>query len=127
MDIFEAIKTFLSQYCADVVHVMFPFRQEQMRYEGTVPAITYEFVNVTRGVTHSGSSGIMKITLDINLWGDLTEIVPMRDAISAALNGKQVNLSGFEFSVIETLVQDIFEPNVTFRRILMRYEGVVIG
>jgi len=69
----------------------------------------------------------MKVTLDINLWGDLSEIVPMRDAISAALNGKQVNLSGFEFSVIETLVQDIFEPNVTFRRILMRYEGVVIG
>lgn len=127
MDIFEATRTFLLDYCDEVVHVMFPFRQEQMRYEGTVPAITYEFVNISHCATHSGPSGIMKVTLDINLWGDLSEIVPMRDAISAALNGKQVNLSGFEFSVVETLVQDIFEPNVTFRRILMRYEGVVIG
>lgn len=127
MDIFEAVRTFLIQFCPEVVHVMFPFREEPMRYEGIVPAITYEFVNVANQVTHSGGVGIQKVTLDINLYGDLAEIVPTRDNIAASLNGKRVDLSGFEFTVVEKLVQDIFEPNVTFRRILMRYEGVVIG
>ena len=127
MDIFQAVKTFLEQFCPEVVHVMFPFRKEPIRYEGTVPAITYEFVNVSNQVTHSGDSGIRKVTLDINLWGNLDDIVPMRDGISDVLNGKRIDLSGFEFTVVEKLVQDIFEPNVTFRRILMRYEGVVIG
>lgn len=126
MDIFEATRTFLLDYCDEVVHVMFPFRQEQMRYEGTVPAITYEFVNLSRGATHSGSSKVSKVTLDINLWGDLKDIIPMRDGISEALNGKVMSTNGFDFALVEKTVQDVFEPNVTFRRILMRYEGVVI-
>lgn len=127
MDIFEAVRNFLIQFCPEVIHVMFPFREELMGYEGVVPAITYEFVNVANQVTHSGDSGIRKVTLDINLWGNLDDVVPMRDGISDVLNGKRIDLSGFEFTVVEKLAQDIFEPNVTFRRILMRYEGVVIG
>lgn len=127
MDIFEAVKAFLIQFCPDVDHVMFPFKMEQMRYEGVVPGITFEFVNMANQVTHSGGTMVRKITLDINLWGNLDDIVPMRDGISNALNGKRIDLSGFEFTVVEKLAQDIFEPNVTFRRILMRYEGVVIG
>lgn len=127
MDIYEAVKVFLIQFCPDVDYVMFPFKMEQMRYEGVIPGITFEFMDISKSVTHSGSSEIMKVKLDINLWGSIDDIAPMRDSISAALNGKRINLSGFEFTVVEKLVQDIFEPNVTFRRILMRYEGVVIG
>lgn len=127
MDIYEAVKAFLIQFCPDVDHVMFPFKMEQMRYEGVVPGITFEFVNMANQATHSGGTAVRKITLDINLWGNLDDIVPMRDGISDVLNGKRIDLSGFEFTVVEKLVQDIFEPNVTFRRILMRYEGVVIG
>ena len=85
MDIFEAIKVFLTQFCPDVSHVMFSFRQERMQYEGAIPAITYEFVDMANSTTHSRASGIRKIKLDINLWGDLNDIVPMRDGISAAL------------------------------------------
>ena len=62
MDIFEAVRIFLLQFCPEVLHVMFPFKMEQMRYEGVVPGITFELVNMANQVTHSGDSGIRKIT-----------------------------------------------------------------
>lgn len=127
MDINEAVQKFLEGFCERVYPVMLSFNREAMRYEGVVPAITYEFVNASTLATHSGSTGSRKVELEINLWGMMADIVPIRDGISAALNGRVTRLSGFEFAVIEKRVQDIFEPNVVFRRILMRYEGVVIG
>lgn len=127
MDIFEAIRVFLTGFCANVSHVMFPFDGQRMHYEGVVPAITYEFTDLAGIATHSGGTAVRKVALEINLWGDLAEILPMKEGISERLNGETVKLSGFEFSLVEKLVRDIFEPNVTFRRILMRYEGVIVG
>ena len=126
-DLYQAVQLFLSGFCPNVYHVMFPFRAETAQYAGRIPGITFEFANAAVQAVHSGSSDCRKVALEISFWGDLAEITAMREAVGDALNGKVIHLSGFEFAVVERFAKDVFYPDVDFRRIFVRYEGVVIG
>lgn len=127
MNMYEATKIFLKQFCPNVLHSMFNFREENARYEGVTPSVIYYFENDSGIVTHSGQTQSRNVRLGINLLGDLEEILPMKNGISAALNGKSVMLSGFDFALVQKNSQDVFVANVVFRLIYMQFEGVVIG
>ena len=129
MDIYQATKQILQTACpsVDIDNVMFPFTQENIQSLSIKPRITYEYSNNTEQATHQGNSGIHKVQHDINLWGDLDKISSLKNMISATLNAKRITVGDWEFTLIENMVQDIFEPNITSKRILMRFTGIAIN
>lgn len=131
MDIYEALSGLLTASCPDatggIYHIMFDFNARTKEYVGNTPAITYEFSSAKEMNTHQGRIGVQKVQIDFNLWGELEKIEVIAGEIRAALNGKRASQGGFTFSLAENMKQDIFEPNLGQKRILLRYKGVVIG
>ena len=78
MDIYEATQAILTASVPDNVNVsayVLTYDAELDKYLlPDFPAVTYNYNGVTPIVSMSGSANLYRVTLDVEVWGDLEQI-----------------------------------------------------
>lgn len=129
MDIYEATQTILKASVPDNVNVsayVLTYDAELDKYLlPDFPAVTYNYYGITPIVSMSGSSNLFRITLDVEVWGDLEQIAVNAGKVMDAINAKTVTVGNAEFSIVMIESRDITELGLDFKRRYMRFAGMV--
>lgn len=128
MDIYEATQSILTASVPENVNVsayVLTYDAEMDKYLlPDFPAVTYNYYGITPIVSMSGSSNLFRITLDIEVWGDLEQIAANAQKVMDAINAKTVKVGNVEFSIVMIESRDIAELGLDFKRRYMRYTGL---
>ena len=127
MDIYEATQTLLQTAVPDVNVSAFvlTYDAETDKFQlPDFPAVTYHYQGITPIVSMDGSSSLHRITLDIEVWGDLEQIAVNAAKVSAALNAKRTEVGNVEFTLVMMDSRDFTELGLDFKRRLMRFTGL---
>ena len=127
MDIYEATQTLLTQSVPDVNVSAYVLTYDENLDKFLLPdflALTYIYNGITPIVAHDYSSRLFRITLDIEVWGDLEQIAKNADKVIDALNAKRVTVGNVEFSAVMIESRDIAELGLDFKRRYMRFTGL---
>ena len=127
MDMYEATQTLLQTAVPDVNVSAFvlTYDAETDKFQlPDVPAVTYNYQGITPIVSMDGSSSLHRITLDIEVWGDLEQIAVNAAKVSAALNAKRTEVGNVEFTLVMMDSRDFTELGLDFKRRLMRFTGL---
>ena len=127
MDIYEATQALLVEavpgvnvsayvltYDADVDKYLLP----------DFPAVTYNYNAILPVIDMGGGSDLFRITLDVEVWGDLGQINTNANLIMDALNAQRIRVENVEFTVVMAESRDIAELGLDFKRRLMRFVGM---
>ena len=129
MDIYEATQYILTAAVPDNVNVsayVLTYDAEIDKYLlPDFPAVTYNYSGITPVVDMGGGSNLSRVTLDVEVWGDLEQINTNANLVMKALNGQRVNVENIEFTVVLRESRDIAELGLDFKRRLMRFIGIV--
>lgn len=129
MDIYEATQYILTTAVPNNVNVsayVLTYDAEVDKYLlPDFPAVTYNYSGITPIVDMGGGSNLSRVTLDVEVWGDLEQINTNANLVMKALNGQRVNVENIEFTVVLRESRDIAELGLDFKRRLMRFIGVV--
>lgn len=127
MDIYEATQAILTEAVPDVnvsAYVL-TYDAETNKFDlPEFPAVTYNYNRLTPIVSMDGSSNLYRITLDVEVWGDLEQIAMNAKRVFDALNAKRVTASNYEFTVVMNDSRDIAELGLDFKRRFMRFIGL---
>ena len=129
MDIYEATQTLLKSAVPENVNVS----AYVLTYDAQIdkyllpdfPAVTYNYYGVTPIVSMGGSSNLFRVTLDVEVWGDLEQIAANAKLVTDAINAKRVTVGNVEFGVVMIDSRDIAELGLDFKRRYMRFAGMV--
>lgn len=128
MDIYEATQSILMAAVPENVNVsayVLTYDAEVDKYLlPDFPAVTYNYSGVTPVVSMSGSSNLFRITLDVEVWGDLEQIAVNAQKVMDAINAKSVKVGNVEFSIVMIESRDIAELGLDFKRRYMRFAGL---
>ena len=128
MDIYEATQTLLKQAVPDNVSVsayVLTYDEQLAQYLlPDFPAVTYNYAGLIPVVAQTGDSGLYRIQLDVEVWGDLEQIDANAKLVSAALNAKRTAVGNVEFTLVMMQSQDIAELGLDFKRRRMRFSGL---
>ena len=128
MDIYEATQTLLKQSVPENVNVsayVLTYDMEMDKYLlPDFPAVTYNYYGVTPIVSMGGSSNLFRVTLDIEVWGDVEQIAANAQKVMDAINAKIVTVGNVEFSIVMIDSRDITELGLDFKRRYMRFTGI---
>ena len=129
MDIYEATQYILTTAVSDNVNVsayVLTYDAEVDKYLlPDFPAVTYNYSGITPVVDMGGGTNLSRVTLDVEVWGDLEQINTNANLVMKALNGQRVNIENIEFTVVLRESRDIAELGLDFKRRLMRFIGIV--
>lgn len=129
MDIYEATQYVLISAVPDNVNVsayVLTYDAEVDKYLlPDFPAVTYNYSGITPVVSMSGSSNLFRITLDVEVWGDLEQIASNAQKVMDTINSKTVKAENVEFSIVMIESRDIAELGLDFKRRYMRFAGLV--
>ena len=125
MDIYEATQAILTASVPDNVNVsayVLTYDAELDKYLlPDFPAVTYNYNGVTPIVSMSGSANLYRVTLDVEVWGDLEQIAANAKLVIDAINAKRVTVGNVEFSIVMIESRDIAELGLDFKRRYMRF------
>ena len=128
MDIYEATQTILTEAVPDNVNVSAYVLTYDAEIEKFLlpdfPAVTYNYNGITPIVSMSGSEDLFRVTLDIEVWGDLEQIAVNAKKVIDTINAKVVKVGNVEFSVVMIESRDITELGLDFKRRYMRFTGL---
>lgn len=127
MDIYEATQTILTQTVPDAnvsAYVLTYDEQKDQFLLPDFPAVTYNYAGVFPVVSHSGSSNLFRVNLDIEVWGDLEQNDVNANKVANALNAKRVTVENVEFTLVIMEATDIAELGLDFKRRRMRFAGL---
>lgn len=128
MDIYEATQSILMAAVPENVNVsayVLTYDAEVDKYLlPDFPAVTYNYSGVTPVVSMSGSSNLFRITLDVEVWGDLEQVAANAQKVMDAINAKSVKVGNVEFSIVMIESRDIAELGLDFKRRYMRFAGL---
>ena len=128
MDIYEATQSILMAAVPENVNVsayVLTYDAEVDKYLlPDFPAVTYNYSGVTPVVSMSGSSNLFRITLDVEVWGDLEQVAVNAQKVMDAINAKSVKVGNVEFSIVMIESRDIAELGLDFKRRYMRFAGL---
>ena len=127
MDIYEATQTLLTQSVPDVNVSAYVLTYDEALDKFLLPdfpAVTYNYNGITPIVAHDYSGSLFRVTLDVEVWGDLEQIAKNADKVIQALNAKRVTVGNVEFSVVMIESRDIAELGLDFKRRYMRFTGL---
>ena len=119
MDIYEATQAILTASVPDNVNVsayVLTYDAELDKYLlPDFPAVTYNYNGVTPIVSMSGSANLYRVTLDVEVWGDLEQIAANAKLVIDAINAKRVTVGNVEFSIVMIESRDIAELGLDFK------------
>lgn len=127
MDIYEATQTLLLTAVPDVNVSAFVLSYDAELDKFILPdfpAVTYNYNGITPIVSMDGASELNRITLDVEVWGDLEQIASNAKKVNAALNAKRVTIGNVEFTLVLIESRDIAELGLDFKRRYMRFTGL---
>ena len=129
MDIYEATQMLLKSAVPENVNVS----AYVLTYDAQIdkyllpdfPAVTYNYFGLVPIVSMSGTSNLFRVTLDVEVWGDLEQIAANAKLVTDAINAKRVTVESVEYSVVMIDSRDIAELGLDFKRRYMRFAGMV--
>ena len=127
MDIYEATQRLLTEAVpgVNVSAYVLTYDAEMDKYLlPDFPAVTYNYAGITPIVAHNMSSTLSRITLDVEVWGDLEQIAVNAQKVNKALNAKRVQIGNVEFTLVMMESRDIAELGLDFKRRYMRFTGL---
>lgn len=127
MDIYEATQTLLLTAVPDVNVSAFVLSYDAELDKFILPdfpAVTYNYSGIMPIVSMDGASELNRITLDVEVWGDLEQIAANAKKVNAALNAKRVTIGNVEFTLVLIESRDIAELGLDFKRRFMRFTGL---
>lgn len=127
MDIYEATQTILTQTVPDANVSAYVLTYDETKDQFLLPdfpAVTYNFGTIVPIVTHGGSSGLFRVSLEIEVWGDLEQNDINAGKITDALNAKRVTVENVEFTLVIMEATDVTDMGFDFKRRRMRFEGL---
>ena len=127
MDIYEATQTLLLTAVPDVNVSAFVLSYDAELDKFILPdfpAVTYNYSGIMPIVSMDGASDLNRITLDVEVWGDLEQIAANAKKVNAALNAKRVQVGNVEFTLVMIESRDIAELGLDFKRRYMRFTGL---
>ena len=127
MDIYEATQTVLKQAVPGVNVSAYVLTYDELKDQFILPdfpAVTYNYAGIWPIVTQGGTTGLNRVNLDIEVWGDLAQIDTNAGKVSEALNAKRVTVGNVEFTLVCIEAQDIAELGLDFKRRRMRFTGL---
>jgi len=127
MDIYEATQTLLMTIAPDLNVSAYVLQYDENLDKYLLPdfpALTYNYENVAPVVSFDGDSNLYRITLNVEVWGDLEQIASNSKKVSEALNAKRVTVGNVEFTLIVNESRDIAELGLDFKRRRMRFVGL---
>jgi len=127
MDIYEATQSLLTAAVPNVnvsAYVLTYDAELDKFLLPDFPAVTYNYNGITPIVSTIGSGELHRITLDVEVWGDLEQIAANANKVVDALNAKRVPVGNVEFSVVMIDSRDITELGLDFKRRYMRFTGL---
>ena len=127
MDIYEATQTLLTGIVPDINVSAFVLSYDAELDKFILPdfpAVTYNYSGITPIVSMDGASELNRITLDIEVWGDLEQIAANAQKVNKALNAKRVQVGNVEFTLVMIESRDIAELGLDFKRRYMRFTGL---
>ena len=127
MDIYEATQTLLTGIVPDVNVSAFVLSYDAELDKFILPdfpAVTYNYSGITPIVSMDGASELNRITLDVEVWGDLGQIAANALKVNKALNAKRVQVGNVEFTLVMIESRDIAELGLDFKRRYMRFTGL---
>ena len=128
MDIYEATQTILTEAVPENVNVsayVLTYDAELDKYLlPDFPAVTYNYFGIVPIVSMDGSADLFRVTLDVEVWGDLEQIAANAKKVIDAINAKRVSVGNVEFSIVMIDSRDITELGLDFKRRYMRFTGL---
>ena len=128
MDIYEATQTILTEAVQENVNVsayVLTYDAQLDKYLlPDFPAVTYNYFGIVPIASMSGSSDLFRVTLDVEVWGDLEQIAANAKLVIDAINAKRVTVGNVEFSIVMMDSRDITELGLDFKRRYMRFTGL---
>lgn len=127
MDIYEATQAILTQAVPGVNVSAYVLQYDEDKDQFILPefpAVTYNYAGMTPIVTHDGSSNLYRITLTVEVWGDLEQIDANAQKVSETLNAKRTAVGNVEFTTVCMEATDIAELGLDFKRRRMRFVGL---
>lgn len=127
MDIYEATQALLLTAVPDVNVSAFVLSYDAELDKFILPdfpAVTYNYSGIMPIVSMDGASELNRITLDVEVWGDLEQIAANAKKVNAALNAKRVTIGNVEFTLVLIESRDIAELGLDFKRRFMRFTGL---
>lgn len=128
MDIYEATQTLLTNAVPEGVSVsayVLTYDEEVDKFQlPDFPAVTYNYQGLTPIVAHDGTSELFRVSLDVEVWGDLEQIASNSKAVMTAINAKRIRVEDVEFTLVMQESRDIAELGLDFKRRYMRFVGL---
>jgi len=127
MDIYEATQKLLTETVPDVnvsAYVLTYDAEMDSFLLPDFPAVTYNYAGITPIVSMDGAFGLNRITLDVEVWGDLEQIAANAAKVHKALNAKRTAVGNVEFTLVCIESRDIAELGLDFKRRYMRFTGL---
>lgn len=128
MDIYEATQALLTEAVpeANVTYYLLTYDEQKDQFSlPAFPAVTYLYSNLSPYVSHDGSSGLYKVSLDVEVWGTLEDVSKIADKVIEAVNAQRANVENITFTVIAGEVRDIYDIGLDFHHRLIRFSGMV--
>lgn len=128
MDVYEATQALLSEIVPDanVTYYLLQYNADKDQFElPAFPAVTYLYGNLTPIVTHEGASNLHRVSLDVEVWGDLETVSKNGTEIINELSGKRITVENVVFTVIATEVRDIYDMGLDFHHRFIRFGGLI--
>lgn len=127
MDIYEATQTILKQAVPDANVSAYVLSYDEAKDQFILPdfpAVTYNYAGIVPILSHGASSNLVRVNLDIEVWGDLGQIDANAKKVDDVLNAKRAKVGNVEFTIVCFESQDIAELGLDFKRRRMRFTGL---
>ena len=76
-------------------------------------------------VAHGITGNLLRVSLDVEVWGDLEQIDTNAAMVIDALNANRIRVGNVEFTLVMTESRDVAELGLDFKRRYMRFTGLV--
>ena len=129
MDIYEATQALLTEAApgANVTHVLLQYNEQTDQFTlPAFPAVTYIYSSVKPIVNHDGGTNMIRVRLDVDVWGTLEEISRYSELINDAVNAKRVTVENVVFTiVVSPESRDIYDPYLDINHRALVFTGIV--
>ena len=129
MDIYEATQALLTEAApgANVTHILLQYDEQTDQFAlPAFPAVTYLYSSLKPIVNHDGGTSMIRVQLDVDIWGDLEDVSKYADMVNDAINGQRVTVENVVFTVVASPdSRDIYDLGMDFSHRAMKYAGIV--
>ena len=128
MDIYEATQKLLTDAVPKTNVSSFVLRYDDVADQFVLPdfpAVTYNYSGMTPIVAHGITGNLLRVSLDVEVWGDLEQIDTNAAMVIDALNANRIRVGNVEFTLVMTESRDVAELGLDFKRRYMRFTGLV--